>query len=207
MEQSVIDGYAEDASYLIQSFEAISSTDILSHVLDFIPSPPCRVIEIGAGTGRDAAWLAEQGFDVVAVEPVCEFRQAGKLLHPSPQIKWFNDSLPSISRIIESCEQYELALLIAVWQHIPKENKLTSLRNLHSILSKSGRLILSVRDGPGALKRKCYPTSAEETISLAQQCGFKLIANNSAHSVQKSNQASQVTWTWLVFQSANENSF
>ena len=49
MEQSVINGYAEDASFLIQSFEAISSPDLLLHVSEFIPDYACRIIEIGAG--------------------------------------------------------------------------------------------------------------------------------------------------------------
>lgn len=199
MEQSVINGYAEDASFLIQSFEAISSSDLLSHVSDFIPNSKCRVIEIGAGTGRDAAWLASKGSNVLAVEPVSEFREAGKSLHPSPQIEWFNDSLPSLSGIIQRNELYELALLISVWQHVPKKEKLASLISLRSILCKDGKLIISVRNGPGSIKRKCYPTSAIQTIDFAQQCNFKLIFSHNAESVQVSNQKSNITWTWLVF--------
>ena len=202
MEQCVIDGYAEDSSFLIQSFEAISSPELLSHVLDFIPQSNCRVIEIGAGTGRDAAWLASKGLNVSAVEPVLEFREAGKLLHPSPLIEWFNDSLPSLPKILRQQQSYQLALLIAVWQHVPKNDKITSLTNLHSILDQKGKLIISVRNGSGALNRKCYPTSSNETISIAQQCGFKLVFSSNAISVQKNNKKSDVTWTWLVFQVA-----
>lgn len=201
MEQSVINGYAEDASFLIQSFEAISSPDLLLHVSEFIPDYACRIIEIGAGTGRDAAWLASKGIDVLAVEPVSEFREAGKLLHPFPQIEWINDSLPSLSKILQRNERYELALLVSVWQHVPKKSKLTSLTNLRSILGKNGKLIISVRNGPGSIKRKCYPTSAKETIEFAQQCGFKLITSRNADSVQSINQRAKVTWTWLVFTS------
>ena len=202
MEQCVIDGYVEDSGFLIQSFEAISSSDLLSHVLNFIPSSNCRVIEIGAGTGRDAAWLALKGLNVSAVEPVSEFREAGKSLHPSPLIEWFNDSLPSLSQVIQKNRTYQLALLISVWQHVPKGDKLASLTNLHSILDQNGKLIISIRNGSGSINRKCYPTSAKETISIAQQCGFKLIFNCNALSAQKSNKKSNVTWTWLVFEIA-----
>jgi len=202
MEQCVIDGYIEDSRFLIQSFEAISSPDLLSHVLDFIPNSNCRVIEIGAGTGRDAAWLASKGLNVLAVEPVSEFREAGKSLHPSPLIEWFNDSLPSLSQIIQQKKSYQLALLISVWQHVPTDDKIASLTNLHSILDKKGKLIISVRNGLGAINRKCYPTSAKETISIAQQCGFKLVFSTDALSAQKSNKKSNVTWSWLVFEVA-----
>jgi len=201
MEQSIINGYAEDASFLIESFEEISSSDLLAHVSDFIPNSKCKVIEIGAGTGRDAAWLASKGLDVLAVEPVSEFRKAGKSLHPSQQIEWLNDFLPSLPGVLQRNELYELAILVSVWQHIPKEEKLASLVNLHSILIKNANLIISVRNGPGSIKRKCYPTSAKETTDLAQQCGFKLISSQNTESIQVSNQKANVTWTWLIFTS------
>ncbi|MGB2741950.1 MAG: methyltransferase domain-containing protein [Cognaticolwellia sp.] len=203
MQQSVIDGYVEDASLLIQSFEAISSPDLLSHILGFIPHSNDRVIEIGAGTGRDAAWLASKGLSVLAVEPVSEFRAAGQYLHPSPLIEWLNDSLPALAKTMQRKQSYQLALLISVWQHIPKDEKLVSLSNLYSILEEKGRLIISVRNGPGAKNRKCYPTSAEETIKLAQLSGFELIFRCNASSSQESNKKSNVTWTWLVFEVAD----
>jgi len=32
------------------------------------PLPPCRTLEVGCGTGTDAIWLAEKGFEVTAVD-------------------------------------------------------------------------------------------------------------------------------------------
>ena len=37
--------------------------------VNLLPRPPGRALDVGAGTGRDAAWLARLGFQVVAVEP------------------------------------------------------------------------------------------------------------------------------------------
>ena len=199
MEQSVRSGYAEDASYLIRAFEAISSPELLSPVSDFIPNSKCRVIEVGAGTGRDAAWLASKGHDVLAVEPVVELREAGKSLHPSPKVKWLDDSLPLLECVLKRKDIFDLALLISVWQHVRKEDKLAALKSLRSVLNNGANLIISVRNGPGAIKRKCYPISANETVELAQLCGFKLLLSRNAESVQSSNKKAKVTWTWLVF--------
>ncbi|MBM9616862.1 class I SAM-dependent methyltransferase [Desulfobulbus rhabdoformis] len=199
MEQSIIDGYAEDADFLIASFEAISSSDVLSCVTEFIPRSPCQIIEIGSGTGRDAAWLAAKGHRVLAVEPVSLFLEAGRELHQSPHIKWLNDSLPSLSRVIQRNEKYDLALLVSVWQHVPKEEKFESLKNIRFLVRRSGMLIISIRNGPGSSKRECYPTSVQETVNIARQCGFRFIASREAQSVQKSNQRAKVTWSWLVF--------
>jgi 2-polyprenyl-3-methyl-5-hydroxy-6-metoxy-1,4-benzoquinol methylase len=61
MDQSVINGYVTDSDYLIQAFEAIDSAVLLSHISAFLPEVPADIVDIGAGTGRDAEWLASLG--------------------------------------------------------------------------------------------------------------------------------------------------
>jgi protein-L-isoaspartate O-methyltransferase len=39
-----------------------------------LPAPPARVLDVGAGSGRDAAWLTSLGLEVVAVEPSVALR-------------------------------------------------------------------------------------------------------------------------------------
>lgn len=196
---SIIDGYTEDAEYLIPSFESINSSELLSHVSEYIPKSG-RLVEIGAGTGRDAAWLASNELKVLAVEPVAKFRCVGKKLHTSSNIDWIDDSLPTLSKVRSLEKFYDAALLVSVWQHIKPDDIYASLENLRSILNQDAKLIMSLRLGPGSLKRKCYATSPQETVRLAEQCGFTLVASYSADSVQKSNQNAGVTWVWLVFE-------
>jgi SAM-dependent methyltransferase len=202
MDQSIINGYAEEAKDLIPAFEAISSSEVLANLADFLPNRSRCVIEIGAGTGRDAAWLASHGCHVLAVEPVAQFREAGMSLHPTPHIEWVDDSLPSLKRILQRGEKFDLTLLVAVWQHVEFTQRLPALRNLRSIAYPGGRLIISVRHGPGSPKRKRFPINVSETVDLARQCGFKLLANRPAKSVQGMNRNSGVTWAWLVFEAA-----
>ncbi|BBE11144.1 hypothetical protein HH1059_20120 [Halorhodospira halochloris] len=52
------------------------------------------MLDIGAGSGRDAAWLAEQGHDVVAVEPAAELRQEAQRRHPDEWISWLGNMVP-----------------------------------------------------------------------------------------------------------------
>jgi SAM-dependent methyltransferase len=40
----------------------------LQRVLAEVPIGPCRVLELGCGTGVNAVWLAQNGFDVTAVD-------------------------------------------------------------------------------------------------------------------------------------------
>lgn len=197
-ERSSISGYAANADYLIPAYEAISTPDVFTHVLDFLPKQPARIIEIGAGTGRDAAWLASQSHQLTAVEPVEKFREAGMFLHPSPLIQWIDDRLPFLPHVLESQEAFDLVLLVSVWQHLAPEERPASMANLSKLLSPCGRIIMSIRHGLGSSDRECFPATAAETIELASQNGLKILAQRSAESVQIKNRLAGVTWTWLV---------
>jgi SAM-dependent methyltransferase len=42
--------------------------DRLIASIETLMLPPCKVLEIGCGTGHDAVWLAQQGFTVTAID-------------------------------------------------------------------------------------------------------------------------------------------
>ena len=55
----ILEGYEEAArGGFVQRVEAISSAELLAPAMKHIPQSACRILEVGAGTGRDAAWLA-----------------------------------------------------------------------------------------------------------------------------------------------------
>jgi protein-L-isoaspartate O-methyltransferase len=92
-------GYAEQAAKLIARYESVSPEEVHEEVLHLIPTGSCRVLDVGAGSGRDAAWLAAKGHAVVAVEPTAEMREAGIRLHPSARVEWVDDSLPDLAML------------------------------------------------------------------------------------------------------------
>jgi protein-L-isoaspartate O-methyltransferase len=61
--------YEAHAPKLVGLYEAIDPAKLHSWLLGLAPTAPGAVLDIGAGTGRDAAWFARQGHDVIAVEP------------------------------------------------------------------------------------------------------------------------------------------
>ena len=90
------EGYAEEAEALVERYESLSFAENHKLVLHLIPTAACRVLDIGARTGRDAAGFAALGHRVVAVEPTAEMRTRAMALHPSPRIEWLDDSLPEL---------------------------------------------------------------------------------------------------------------
>lgn len=71
------EGYAEHARALFLRDEGMSFAEKHRAVLHLFPDEPSAVIDIGSGTGADAAWFAPQGHQVVAVEPTAELRLPG----------------------------------------------------------------------------------------------------------------------------------
>lgn len=199
MHERAIAGYAADAEALIPPFEAISPEDLFAPVAHLMPTAPAHIADIGAGTGRDAAWFADQGHHVLAVEPVDAFRQAGLTLHPSPRITWLGDALPGLPRTLARGERFDLVTIVAVWQHLEADRQREAMPNLASLVAPVGQLILSIRHGPGAPTRPCYPSRPEDVIALGAASGLQPVFRRETESIQAANRANGVTWTWLAF--------
>lgn len=115
-----------------------------------LPTVPCRVLDVGAGSGRDAAWFAAQGHSVLAVEPTAALRTAGMVLHPSKSIEWLDDSLPELAVVLSRNQIFDTILLSAVWMHLDASDRRPGMRTLASLLSHEGTLVISLRHGAGS---------------------------------------------------------
>jgi protein-L-isoaspartate O-methyltransferase len=185
---------------LAKSFEKISSAKLLAPVIAHIPHHPSHILDIGAGTGRDAAWLAALSHTVVAVEPVDALRHAGQAKHTSPNISWVKDTLPDLSQTIALGQQFDVILLCAVWQHLTDMERRLAFASFQRLAAKGGKVIMSIRHGAGALTRPVYPAKVSEVATWARDHGFEMLDNVPTQSTQQQNQQAGVTWNWLVLQ-------
>ena len=198
--QDILQGYATAATAeFIAAYDGLSPEGIYEHVIDLFPNRNAKVADIGAGTGRDAAWFASKGHDVLAIEPVRELREAGQALHTVANISWLDDRLPHLDAV-QSNAFFDLVTLCAVWQHLTDENRAIAMSRLATITALGGTLIMSLRHGPGASGRKVFPVSPDQTIERARACDLHLVRRQEAKSVQAGNQAMGVSWTWLAFE-------
>lgn len=202
VQQTILEGYASAAKELVGRYEAVSPAELYFRMAHLLPRPGSSVIDIGAGTGRDAGWLAARGCSVLAVEPVAAFREAGRRLHGEAQVEWFDDSLPSLARVRKRGQAYQFLLLSGVWQHLDDRQRQAAMPVLRTLTAFGGSLLMSVRHGPGAPTRPCFPASAEAAIELARANDLELAFRYSAASVQAVNRRAGVTWTWLAFSPA-----
>jgi SAM-dependent methyltransferase len=191
------ENYPVEAPELLKRYESISFADAHALVLHLIPAAPSRVLDIGSGTGRDAAALATLGHSVVAVEPTEELRQGAMVLHPSPAIEWVDDSQPELAALRARGEAFDLVMLTAVWMHLDEAQRRRAMPNVAAMARHGGTVIMSLRHGPVPPGRRMFEVSAEETIELAERSQLRCVLNLEA---EPSLRQAGVTWTRLAFQ-------
>ncbi len=198
-------GYAENASELIRRYEAISFPEKHEALLTLIPLKCSRALDIGAGAGGDAGWLAKQGCEVVAVEPTTEFRKYASQRYLSPRIEWVDDCLPHLSCLVKRRQTFDLIIVSAVWMHLEAEERSAAMPVLASLLSPGGLLYISLRHGPNPKDRIMFDVPPVETVAGAEASGLNVVLNLSKASAQMANREAGVTWSQLAFVKHGQN--
>ena len=193
------EGYAEEAEDLFKRYESISGAETHKAILHLIPAAESHVLDVGAGTGRDAAWFASMGHRVTAVEPTEAMRLPAMKLHPSPAIEWLDDSLPELALVRSRGEPFDLILLSAVWMHFDSAQRREAMASLAALLRRGGTLIMRVRHGPVPQGRRMFEIPDEETIELAGAHDLHTVLNQRVESALQANRDAGVSWTHLAF--------
>ncbi|HEX9173883.1 MAG TPA: class I SAM-dependent methyltransferase [Telluria sp.] len=187
--------YEQHAAQLVAQYESLSFQDVHAELLDLLPPSGGTVLDVGAGSGRDAAWFAARGYDVVAVEPSDAMLALARTLHPSTRIHWLSDSLPDLAKVHRLGLSFDLILLSAVWMHIPPTQRQRALRKLATLLAPKGRIAISLRLGSPDTARAMYEVSLEELSGLAQQFGLRVVRSSDSRDRLGRN---EVSWTNVV---------
>ncbi len=173
--------------YLSKTFEQVHKS--WAHFLPaIINNPDARILDLGAGAGRDVKFLAEQAQEkheqannthIYAVEPATDLANIGKQItkHISQKVKitWLEDSLPALNTVTKQEVSFDLILLSAVWMHIPPSERARSIRKLANLLKPGGKLVISLRHGQTAddyQTRKMFDVCADELKQLATEVGL-----------------------------------
>jgi SAM-dependent methyltransferase len=170
------EGYAEQALALSRDYESLAFADVHGELVGLIPPAPSDILDIGAGSGRDAGHLASIGHRVVAVEPVRAFREIGRSLHPHANIAWLDDALPGLDGVIASGRTFDLVVMSAVLMHLDGPERRIAMARASSLLRPSGILYVLVRHGPPAPGRTMHAVPDAEITRLAGEASLSAVS-------------------------------
>ena len=180
MDVATLRYYEDHAGEVAPRYEAVAGG--VSSFFPFVFSRGERVLEIGAGSGRDAARLLALGVEVDAVEPSAALRERAFVDHPELEGRLFRGFLPG-GLPPEIRPTYDGILLSAVIMHIPDAELFDAAFQLRERLVRGGRLVLSMPiersdvtpgDERDKLGRLMILRSVTQVRLLFERLGFSL---------------------------------
>lgn len=167
-----MDYYIDRAEELFAAYQAASPEQVHSAWRHLLPAQPALACDIGAGSGRDACWLAKMGWNVTAVEPSPKLRQLGQshttANHCKPgSVTWLDDTLPELKRLRSLDQRFNLILISAVWMHLKLNQHERAMHIVSDLLAPGGLLVISLRIGEDP-EQRFHPITAQEVQALAQ---------------------------------------
>jgi SAM-dependent methyltransferase len=169
--------------YLSKTFDEVHQSWSLL-LPSIIKNPNARILDVGAGSGRDVKYLTElaakthndkNNIKIFAAEPAKELSQLGQKTTQGLNVKWLEDSLPALSNVTKQEISFDLILLSAVWMHIPASDRTRSIRKLANLLKPGGKLVISLRHGQTTeecKQRKMHHVCADELKKIATDVGL-----------------------------------
>ena len=135
-----------------------------------------RTADVGSGSGRDAAWLQRNGFEVTGYEPSLGLLREARRLYP--EICFHQAALPGLDEIAPG--SFSNVLCETVLMHLPRVAIPLAVRRLMDILEYGGVLYLSWRVTKGSDERDAAGRlyTAFEAPFVLQQLSSEHILHN-----------------------------
>ena len=163
---TAISWFDDNAASTVEHYEKVSVVKLHAWLVDLLPRAPATALDVGAGSGRDAVWLAAQGYEVVAVEPAQAMRTAAVKLHPGAKVQWLAGALPDLQDVATG-RAFDLIMLNAVWMYIATADRMQAFGKLISLLKPGGLLAVTLRQGEVEPLRGMHAAPPEEIEQLA----------------------------------------
>ena len=161
---------------LSAQMEAMSFEQVHGGILHLWPKAPCAVLDLGAGTGRDAAALAARGHRVTAVEPVRALRARAGRDDSAGRTRWVDDRSPALAWLRRAAPgRFDLVLASAVWMHLDAADRRLARKVVAALLGPSGSFVVTVRHGPIPTGGQVFAVPDSETIGLTRAAGLRPI--------------------------------
>ena len=169
MTDHTIDFYRANARRLIAEYDALD----VSHLYKGIRlQPGALVLDIGAGSGRDAKHWADQGFEGIGLEPCNELREEAYFKNRLTCARWLFSiwTVQEWIRLPAAAREFDLIWACASLQHLTTPEIADVLRYIDRNLAAGGYLMISMRrpDPEPADARYVNPIDSADLRDMVQ---------------------------------------
>jgi len=141
MNKPALDYFNDRAKELAAQYNALDREKVHADLLLHLPEGKVlSVLDIGAGSGADAAMFAAKGHRVLAAEPADALREEGQKLFQNKNIKWSHEALPEFGAGVATDAPYDVVTSVGVLQYLNKNDRVKSLKEMFSLVSCGGFL-------------------------------------------------------------------
>lgn len=163
--------------------------------------PKGKILEIGAGGGRDAKELIALGYDYVGIDVSRGLLiEAQKL---NPQAQFFHQNIYELDSSKHSFDGFWTS---ATLLHIPKSRINEALKKIHAVVRPNGIGFISIKQGRGEkieLDEPQLPGERKRLFSYYSQDEFRKILMQNGYQVVKSYLSSLIPTTqgitWIIY--------
>lgn len=192
-ESASVSYYEQLARTLVPAYDSISFEQANAGVGGYLPSVPGLVLDVGAGSGRDARALAAMGHEVLAVEPSPAFRSLAARDGERPE--WLDDCLPELPLVWATGQRFDFILCSAVLMLLSAADLGLSFKTLAGLLAPRGRLAISLRaPAAGEPPHIFHSHSDGAVVDAALAAGLKVL-----HRATPGDALGRSTLVWRSF--------
>jgi len=204
MDQPTVEYYDSNAGRCAARYESADMSHLDHLLLRHLPERGARVLELGCGSGREAAFLHRSGYDVRGVDASQPMIEEALRRHPelAGRLSCGAVPLPEHSPLLS--DSFDAIIAIALLMHVPDAELFETILQCKRMLRPSGVVFISVSvaraggdaEGRDPGRRLFRERPVEELQLLFERLGFRLAARyQTPDSLERG-----MLWHALVFQ-------
>lgn len=205
-DERTIEAYATRVDEFAAAYNAVRPP-FLSRLGELI-APGGRVLDVGSGSGRDLAALAEEGFEAWGVEPVAAFRTRAERDFPALKGRIRDGALPD--RIPAELGAFDAIHCAAVLMHLPAEELFNAVLTIRELLRPGGVAHFSYcpdrpdldahNRSPGG--RLYNPINPSQLVAILSRAGFEKVSEETAGDAMG---RAGIRWVSLIVRRVDES--